>query len=403
MSRTLRIAHLAMSAQPASVGGLEVVVDRLIRQQQALGHDVTLVTRWKQWKALQLADFPYRSLPLPPRLPASMPFYSVGMRLPVDLAVRYHQWREKFDLWHIHWLYPTAWMAHGALTSSGTPMVVTPHGADLQVEELTGYGFRRYAKHDKRVRDLAPKIQAVTAISDSIYDCLLELAVDADQITRIPNGVDAERIDAARSARAQTRVQLGLDQSTPLILTVARNETRKGLHLIPEIVANLMNDGREIRWIIVGAGVTALAELVRFKGVADKIDLKPPIKNSPGCAQFPPQALAELYAAADVFAFPSLSESFGLVAIEAMAAGTPFVGNNVPGIRDVVTNEVDGLLCDPGNPKDMAAAICRLLDNRALAAKLREGGLKTAREHDWAKVAERYDALYQSITDRRTR
>jgi glycosyltransferase involved in cell wall biosynthesis len=71
MSRPLRIAHLAFSAQPASVGGLEVVVDRLIRQQIALGHDVTLVTRWKQWKVLQRAGFPYRSLPLPPRLPAS--------------------------------------------------------------------------------------------------------------------------------------------------------------------------------------------------------------------------------------------------------------------------------------------------------------------------------------------
>jgi len=144
--RPLRIAHLAFSALPRTVGGLEIVVDSLIRNQMEAGHDVRLVTRWRQYRALRDAGFPYPALPLPPyqRLD-SRPFRSVGPRWPVAAAVRWHQWRHRFDLWHIHWLYPTGWMAHDALVRAGAPVVMTAHGADLQVEPQVQMWAEKFA------------------------------------------------------------------------------------------------------------------------------------------------------------------------------------------------------------------------------------------------------------------
>lgn len=401
MSRPLRIAHLAFSALPATVGGLEVVVDSVIRHQQALGHQPTLVTRWKQWQAFQQEDYPYRALPLPPRSKtSSQPFHSVGQRWPVAVAVQWHQWRHRFDLWHIHWLYPTGWMVYDALVRAGVPVVMTPHGADLQVDLDTGYGFRQFPEHDRRVRELVPKAKALTAISASLECSLLELNADPTRIFRNPNGVDVPRIRAARERREAVRAQMGIERGTALILSVGRNDPNKGLHFIPAILARLSSEKRSIHWVIVGKDTETLRPLMEAEGVENHVRLLAPIRGSASSHDFPPDELAGLYAAADVFAFPSIKEGFGMVLLEAMAAGTPVVGNDVSGVRDVIVDGVDGLLCRPRDPEAMADAIGRILDHPALAASLSKAGLEKAAAHDWPVVARRYLDLYRSLVDR---
>lgn len=398
MSRPLRIAHLAFSALPATVGGLEVVVDSVIRHQQALGHQATLVTRWKQWGAFQREDYPYRALPLPPR-PNTSPqaFSSVGQRWPVAAAARWHQWRHRFDVWHIHWLYPTGWMVHDALVRAGVPVVMTPHGADIQVDLDTRYGFRQFPRHDRRVRELVPKAGALTAISASIERSLLELGADPSHVVRIPNGVDAARIKTAREKREAARARLGVGSGTAIVISVGRNEPRKGFQFVPATLARLIAQGRSVCWIIVGSGTEALNSAMEAANVGSHVRLLPPVRGEMGSHDFPPDELAEFYAAADVFAFPSMKEGFGMVLLEAMAAGTPVVGNDVSGIRDVIVDGVDGVLCRPRDPEAMANAIGRVLDDPALAASLSNAGLAKAAAHDWPIVTQQYLDLYRSL------
>lgn len=393
----LRVAHLAFSALPATMGGLEIVVDSLIRRQQAAGHDATLVTRWRQWRAAREAGLPYAVLPLPPNSSlSSRPFRSVGPRWPVAATVQWHQMRHRFDVWHIHWLYPTAWMVYDALERLGAPVVVTAHGADLQMDEESGYGFRQFAIHDRRVRQLAPRLPVLTAISDSIEARYRELGVPSGHIHRIPNGVDARRLKAASAAREAVRARLALPPRAQLILSVGRNQPSKGFGFIPETLATLRRGGREAIWVVAGKNSEALLPAAKAAGVAEAMRLLPPIWGKSGAdAAFPPDELAELYAAADVFAFPSLVEAFGLVVIEAMAAGAPVVGNDVSGIRNVITNGLDGLLCAPRSPTAMAAAISRVLDDPALAVRLAEAGRIKAVAHDWDMIASRYLDLYR--------
>lgn len=396
MDRPLKIAHLALSSLPATVGGLQVVVDSLIREQRASGHQVHLVTRWRQWQAARQAG-ETQVLPLPPRLRVEQtPFLSIGPRWPVALAAMLHQLRHRFDVWHAHWVYPTGWMVYDALSRLKVPVVMTAHGADIQVETASGYGFRQFPQHDRHVRELLPRARALTAISDSIAQTYLELGARPEAIHSISNGVDVEHIAAASRHREATRAQYGIAPGTAVLLTVGRNEPRKGVQFIPEMLRRLKDRGRDVVWFVVGKDTGLLAPQLEREGVGDMARLLPPFGQD-GTRRFPPDALARLYGAADIYAFPSLNEGFGLVALEAMAAGVPVVANDVPGIRDVVAHERDGLLCPPGDPEAMVGAIGRLLDDAVLCRKLSQAGRMKAQLHDWSVIAEQYCALYRSL------
>ncbi len=103
---------------------------------------------------------------------------------------------------------------------------------------------------------------------------------------------------------------------------------------------------------------------------------------------------AQALETADVLVLPSDAEGFGLVLIEAMAAGVPVIGTNVPGIRDVIEDGVSGLLVPPRNPRALADAITRVLSDAPLREKLIDGGRDCVRRlYDWDVCYERYRLL----------
>ncbi|MXU65950.1 glycosyltransferase family 4 protein [Oceanomicrobium pacificus] len=396
MTEKLKIAHLSFSALPRTVGGLEIVVDSLIRSQQDAGHDVTLVTRWKQRQRSGDAGFGYDRLTLAPNptLPAP-PYRSVGMRSPVAAMVAWYQWRHRFDIWHVHWVYPTAWMAFPGLDLLGVPFVVTAHGADIQIDAESRYGFLQHATHERRVRALMPRLPALTAISPSISARYVVLGADPGSVHPIPNGVDTNRLSRPGSTKEEVRARLNVPRGVPMILSVGRNEPRKGFTYIPDTIAALNSLGRTVVWVVVGQQSEQLLPRAAEAGVGEQFRALPTIRNAQGREmRFPPDELVDLYAAADILAFPSMSEGMPLTIIEAMAAGTPVVGNDVPGIADMIEDGADGVLCEARNPGAMADAISGILGDTALAASLSSRGREKAQQFDWDAVSATYTDLY---------
>ena len=108
-------------------------------------------------------------------------------------------------------------------------------------------------------------------------------------------------------------------------------------------------------------------------------------------------ALPALLAAADVVLLPSRGgESFGLVLLEAMAAGTTIVASDIPGYRAVARNEVEAILVRPDDTDGLVDALGRVLDDAALSRRLRGAGRIRAQEHDWSIVAERMREVYDA-------
>jgi len=104
-----------------------------------------------------------------------------------------------------------------------------------------------------------------------------------------------------------------------------------------------------------------------------------------------------LYRAADVLAFPSTREGFGLVVVEAMAAGLPVVTSDLPVLADFLRDDDDCLMTPVGDSGPLAQALVRLANDDALRARLVERARHTARRHDWAATAQRAEAVYLEL------
>jgi len=292
-------------------------------------------------------------------------------------------------------------MAHDALAAMGIPVTMTAHGADIETDCGSGHGFRLRPEHDERIKALARRASSLTAISPQMEVRYREMGAPADRIRYIPNGVDIKRFRGRNTDRNAVRRAFGLPVDKPLVLTVGSNRPAKGHRFIPPALAALRREERDIAWVILGGEQGEMCELARQERVADDLHILPALLGDAGCSMaFPSDQVIDLYKAADVFALPSLSEGFGLVAIEAMAAGLPVVASAVGGLEQTISDGENGLLCPAAAPERMAAVIGRVLDESDLRQRLTAGAQKTVELYDWDKIAVDYLDLYRDLAER---
>jgi D-inositol-3-phosphate glycosyltransferase len=130
----------------------------------------------------------------------------------------------------------------------------------------------------------------------------------------------------------------------------------------------------------------SLAQLAGELGLDDVVRFVPPVAQD---------ALARWCAAATVVAVPSYNESFGLVAVEAQATGTPVVAAAVGGLPTVVRDQHSGLLVDSHEPRDWAATLRRVIEDDRLRERLRSGAIEQARQFGWDRTADRTLEVYR--------
>ncbi len=197
--------------------------------------------------------------------------------------------------------------------------------------------------------------------------------------------------------RIEARRELGLPEDAVVLLFAGRIQPLKAPDVLLRAVAVLREQDPALRQRLVvpvvggpsGSGLAhpeSLAQLAAELGITDVVRFVPPVAQ--------PQ-LAVWVAAATAVAVPSYNESFGLVAVEAQAAGTPVVAAAVGGLTTVVRDEVSGLLVDTHEPRDWAAALRRLVDDPALVARLGEGARRHAQDFSWERTAEHTLVAYE--------
>jgi D-inositol-3-phosphate glycosyltransferase len=225
---------------------------------------------------------------------------------------------------------------------------------------------------------------AVLASSPAEATQLTELYdADPDRVVLVTPGVDHTLFTPG--SRTLARQALGMPADCPLILFVGRIQPLKRPQVAVSTLAAL-TDHPDARLAIVGAPSGAegaatmaeLADLARRVGVADRLRMVAPR---------PHHQLADWYRAADVCLVPSVSESFGLVALEAAACGTPVVASDVGGLASLVETGVNGILVPVGKTDGFAQAVAQILDDPVWAARLGRGGLEVASRHSWETAA----------------
>ena len=230
---------------------------------------------------------------------------------------------------------------------------------------------------------------------------------DAGQI-RGRYGADPTRIDVVSPAvdhaffspghRRQARRALGLADGGPMLLFVGRIQPLKGVQVAVETLAAL--EGWPEAFLVVVGGPSGLdgeAELRRVKELVVARGLSARVRF---VEPQPHELLSTYYRAAEVCLVPSRSESFGLVALEAAACGTPVVATAVGGLRELVDHGHTGFLVEGRDPEAFAGRAAQVLGDGRLAGEMARAAAARARRYSWSAAAARLHRLYVELTDR---
>jgi glycogen synthase len=312
----------------------------------------------------------------------------------VQMATTIYQAQGGFDLVHTHdWLGAQA--AIELKHRYRVPLVATIHATER------GRGRGVIAdEHARRIEatewDLIYQAWRVIVCSRFMRDEVQHsFATPADKIDVVPNGVHlvAPAFTTADEQRHFRRRWVPDD--APLIVAVGRVVLEKGLHVLIDALPEVLAAQPQVRVVIAGTG-----------GYADALRQRAEERGVAACIQFagfvPDDERDRLYGVADVVAIPSLYEPFGIVALEAMAAGCPVVVAATGGLAEVVVDGRNGLLVPPDNAGALAHAICATLDDpeaarqRAMAARH-----DVAAQFAWHDVAARTAQIYRRVYQER--
>ncbi|MCU1389265.1 MAG: pimA [Ilumatobacteraceae bacterium] len=270
---------------------------------------------------------------------------------------------EDFDVLHLH--EPLApGPTETALFLHPAPIVATFHAAGVS----NGYKYLR-APLGKLADNIAVRVAVSKDAKALIQDSF------GGEYEVFFNGLELPRYRTATPRDLPGRT----------IFFCGRHEERKGLGVLLAAFGDLPDDVR----LLIGSDGPDTKRLRSSVGEHPRIEWLGRLSDADKIAYLK---------GATVFCAPSLrGESFGVVLIEAMAAGTPVVASSLQGYQNVATDEVDALLCEPGDAAALAAALRRVLDDDALAERLQQAGQARADDFSMTTLAEQYVAIYERL------
>jgi D-inositol-3-phosphate glycosyltransferase len=226
----------------------------------------------------------------------------------------------------------------------------------------------------------------------SLYDAC------PDDVSVVSPGVNLTMF-AAKGNKGQARKIIGVPDDAHVVTFVGRIQPHKGPEVLIRAVAEMVTHSPALRPKLVtlivggasganGAEVDRLKELVQWLGISDVVRFAPPVDRA---------GLADYYRASDLVCVPSYSESFGLVALEAQACGTPVVASAVGGLRTAVADGISGVLVDGHNPRAWSSVIARLLQEPQRRVLLSMGAFEHASHFGWDSTSRGTLDIYDRV------
>lgn len=327
-------------------------------------------------------------------------FLANNFRYILNARLKYFQKKNKYDVWQVIGAYPAGWITKDL--SSIVPISLRSHGDDIQKNNILDYGVGRNIKIDKRIKISLSKMNSLVALTNTVSLCYKSYNIKEEKICEIPNGVQLKRFKK-KIDKKNIRMRYGIKDNELFILTVGRYHLKKGYELIPDVCSKLNDKNINYKWLIVGTDTSKIEPLVNKKKMSKNIKLiyDPQIIGvKKDFVNVPPEPIVDLYLSADLFIMPSMLETFGMVLIEAMAAGLPIITTNAPGCRDVVKNSYNGLLVEPGDSNQIFNAIVKIIFDTELREVLIKGSRMFVNDYDWSIIAKKYENLFLKMINK---
>ncbi len=415
----MRIAMLSVHSSPLArlggkeAGGMNVYVRELARELGRRGIPVDIFTRSQDRHIPTIEPLacgvrvinlrtgpaaPYEKdwvLTYLPEFVSRVRCFAEGEDLTYDL-IHSHYWLSGEAALRLRrsWGVPVLHMFHtlGAMKNS----IARSHE---ETETSQRIAIERKLMHE------ADTIVAATSLDRA--QMVWNYASEAERIRIVPCGVDLHRFQP--QAQADARARLGLPLDEEILLCVGRMEPLKGMDALIRALALLAQQEpaqRARRRVLLVGGETEdhpgawnseqrrLNALRHQLGIADRVTF---------LGSQPQELLPDYFAAASVVAVPSHYESFGMVALEALASGALVIASNVGGLALTIEDGRSGLLFPADDHVALATQIRRVLDDPDLAQMLRTGARQRANEYGWPSIAHRINALYHELVEEKTR
>ena len=391
-SQSIRVI-LVPNSYPPQLGGLEIAVANVARELRAGGHDVTVVTTSPSLcfsKTEESGGVTVHCLPFAlPRLvfragrgklarslvrSVLSPILAPFCLLELVRIIR----RERPELVNLHYIAANAFYVLASQRFVDFRLVVNLHGNDIE----------RYSQRSWPSRWLT---RTALHRADMVLSNSANLLAGAERILPevrcksvvVGNGVHPEEF--ATKDRFQ--------HDTPYILSIGNFIHKKGFDNLIRAFRQIRREHPDVDLIIAGDGHEreACRRLAVRLGVNDALLLLGSVQHS----QVP-----ALLNGCEIFVLPSRQEPFGIVVLEAMAAGKPVVATRVGGVPEIVTDMKDGLLVEPESPGKLAHAVKLLLSEPDLMQRLGRNGRETVKKRfSWRRVVNRYVEAYQTVLD----
>jgi phosphatidyl-myo-inositol alpha-mannosyltransferase len=371
--RPLRVGIVTPYGYPLP-GGVNEHVRFTYEAMRRLGHDAWVITSAYGRQVPELEGHIIR-LGYGFAVPANGSIGRVTVSLRFKQKAQQILRRMNFDVLHFHEPF-VPFLSPTFLDASETVNVATFHAFG---------GFSpSYWVGSKVTRHLHHKLHGRIAVSGAARHFINRYFPGDYEI--IPNGVDLDRF-------ADSEPYEHLRDGTLNILFVGRLEERKGLIHLLKAYHRLRKRHVDARLLVAGAG-PKLREYRRFIGLRG-------IRDVEFLGRVSDEAKARYFASADIFCAPATGqESFGIVLLEAMAAGVPIIASDIHGYKRVVERNVQGILVEPKNPRALAAALYALARDPDLRHELGEAGRRRAPEFSWDRVTERIVDFYYRTLER---
>ena len=394
-----RIALLAYHACPLAApgqgksGGMNVHVREVARALSDLGAQVDIFTRAHEGQDMDAPGITAgANVVHVPAGPPDAPLSEQHEYLPdflEGILTRRDRIRADYGVVHSHyWLSGLAGRQLAA--AIGVPHVVTFHTLS-RIKMQSRSGESEPDVRQQSETEIIAGSDCVIAFSRHERDAMVKMyAGNPARIRLVPCGVDLDRFRPL--GRAAARNELGLN-GHKVLLFVGRIEALKGLDLLIHTAAHL--DTRDVKVLVVGDDAEGSGDLARLRSVAEGLNVAESVEFVGRVSQ---DRLPWYYSAADVCVVPSYYESFGLVALESMACGTPVVASRVGGLPTVVRHGRTGYLKSWRCPETFANSLEMLLLNHSLQASMGRAARKTAESMSWRSVAEQLLAIYRELS-----
>ena len=389
MTDIMRIAHFTNTYKP-NINGVARSVSTFRKGLSRLGHHVYVFAQEAPHDYEETEPYIFRYLGV------NVPQFNYSVTVP-----RSHTFNKILPILQPHVIHSNHPIALGDVAAKRAkkldlPLVFTFHTSYVEyADEYTAayvpwsQPFVENVIVDGLVRYLN-RCQHIVTPSDSVKQGLMEFAGLTDQVTTIPTGIDQAPYQQADGRAVRERYNWAQEK---VLVSVGRLAEEKNVKTLLSAVAQVMQQNDDVRLLLVGDGPQR-SELEKYAG---KLGIAEKVKFT---GRIPFDAVPAHLKAGDIFCFASITETQGLVTMEAMAAGLPVVAVDATGTGDAVDNGVEGLLTE-NSSEALSQAIQKVLDDPGLLNQLKSNAVKKAKSFDMMVQAKKMVTVYQqAIADK---